>query len=94
MEESSTEEEGSASLEEDSSTSEEDSSSLEEDSSSLEEDSCSSDEGSAYFLTGDYPSPRLIAYARIFLCRFVRSTPSITAVREMFHPLIFSVSTM
>src|SRR5262245_26969680 len=42
----------------------------------------------------DHASPRLIEYARIFLWRLVRSTPRITAVREIFQPVILRVSTM
>ena len=39
-------------------------------------------------------SPRLMPYARIFLWRFVRSTPSTMAAREMFHSRLASTSTM
>src|SRR4051812_41800624 len=41
-----------------------------------------------------HASPRLMPYARIFLCRFVRSTPSTTAALEMFQSSVFSVSMM
>src|SRR5438045_4128058 len=41
-----------------------------------------------------HASPRLMPYARIFLCRFVRSTPSKTAAFEMFQSRVFNVSMM